>query len=166
MWDIVQIYFQSFPAQAKVAKYLLDYGFSIRERTIYIDKIRIPFSELARVLDVDKRVIIATVNTIESNPMLSKIYNNLIPACNLTKVAPHLGWGVIEISLSEPGKPGVLGNIATIIGKANVNIKQTIGNDSSNTMNGLIYIITEGDVPGELINKLKMVEGVKSITLR
>lgn len=164
MWETVEHHFDKYPAQKKVAGYIMDNGLSVKNNEIRLDKIRVSKSELARAVGVDKRVVSAAVKTIMSEPKLESIFSKLLPSCNLKDVAPEMGWDVLAIALSDPARTGVLGNIATAIGNANVSIRQAIGEDPI-FASGLLYIVTETPIPGSVINEIKNIEGVVSVTL-
>jgi predicted regulator of amino acid metabolism with ACT domain len=164
MWETVEIYFDRYPAQRKVANYIMENGLCVRNDEVMLDQIKVSKSELARVVGVDKRVVFSTVKTISAEPKLSSIFSKLKPSCSLVEVASEMGWDVLAITLSDPAFPGVLGNIATTIGKAKVSIRQAIGEDPMFT-SGLLYIVTETSIPGYVINEIKDLEGVKSVTV-
>ena len=165
MWETVAHYFDRYPSQRKVAKYIIDNGVRVKNNTIMLDKLRISSAELARAVGVDKRVVSATIKTIMLEPKLESIFSKLQPSCNLKDVAPEMGWDVLEIILSDPALPGVLGNIATTIGKANISIRQAIGEDPTFS-SGLLFIITETTIPGYVIDEIKKIRGIESITIR
>jgi len=164
MWEIVENDFDRFPGQKKVARYIMDNGLCVRDSDVWLDRIRVSKSELAKAVDVDKRVVFATMKTISSNPKLASVYSKLKPSCSLINVASEMGWDVLAITLSDPAIPGVLGNVATTIGRAKVSIRQAIGEDPTFS-SGLLYIVTETPIPGEVINEIRKIPGVKTVTL-
>lgn len=164
MWETVESHFSRYPGQRKVANYIMDNGLSVQDGEIRLDKIRISKTELARVVGVDKRVVFATVSTITKEPELASIFGKLLPSCSLVQVAPEMGWDVLAITLSDPAYPGVLGNVATTIGKAKVSIRQAIGEDPTFS-SGLLYIVTETSIPGYVLNEIKDIEGVRTVTI-
>jgi len=164
MWEYIEDDFTRIPSQAVVARYLMDTGISVKENRLYVDKVAVSHSQVALALNKDKRIVTATVKTINSSPRLYSIYSRLKPTCNLIDVAEEMGWGVIEISLSDPAMTGVLGNIATTIGNTGVSIRQAIGEDPT-ISSGLLFIVTEAPLPGYALNKLREIPGVEKIIL-
>lgn len=152
------------PSQAHVAKYLLETGIRIQGSKLYADRVAVSHSQVAAALGKDKRIVTSTVRTIENSPRLQSIYSKLKPSCNLIEVAPEMGWGIIEITLSDPALPGILGKVTTAIGETGVSIRQIIGEDPVFTM-GTIFIITESVLPGFCLEKLRDIDGVVKITL-
>ena len=164
MWEYIEADFSRFPSQAMVARYLLDTGIRVEDERLYVDKVSISHSRVAEALGKDKRVVTATIRTINANPRLYTIYSKLRPTCNLIDVAEEMGWGVIEITLSDPAKTGVLGNVATAIGEAGISIRQAIGEDPTYS-SGLLFIVTEAPLTGYALEKLRGIPGVEKIIL-
>src|SRR5437867_2248462 len=93
MWSASIDYFQRFPAQEKIARLLIKHGLSIRGGKVYCGEIQLSDSALGRAAGVDRRIVSATVRTIESNPELVKVFSRFQPALHLKDVASVLGWG-------------------------------------------------------------------------
>jgi hypothetical protein len=69
---------------------------------------------------VDRRVVTATVETIDKNPELKAFFDRLLPTCHLRDVAPLMNWGAIEIVPANASKPGILAGVAAIIAEASL----------------------------------------------
>jgi predicted regulator of amino acid metabolism with ACT domain len=65
MWDKIANYFEKYPSQAKVARYLLKYGLRIERDQVFCGDVQIADSALARAAGVDRRVVKSTVETIK-----------------------------------------------------------------------------------------------------
>jgi predicted regulator of amino acid metabolism with ACT domain len=164
MWETIKEEFSRVPSQAEVARYMLEIGVRVDGQRIFLDKVSISHSQLASALEKDKRIVKSTLKTISSNERLYRIFSKLKPSCNLVDVASVMGWDVIEITLSDPALPGVLGKIASTIGESGVSIRQAIGEDPTYST-GLLFIITETEIPGSVFEGLRQIEGVDKITL-
>jgi len=164
MWELVQEHFSGRPAQARVARALMDYGLRVVRGQIRCDRIRISAPAVAHALGVDRRIVYRTLETIAQDRKLASVYARLYPTCNLKDVAGQMGWGVLEIQLADPAKPGVLGAIATRIGAAGVSIRQAVGEDPT-FASGQLFIITETPVPGDVLSALTKISGVTRITV-
>ncbi len=164
MWETVEYYFERYPGQRRVANYIMDNGLCVIDGEIRLHELKVSKSEVARVVGVDKRVVFAAIKTIMAEPKLSSVFSKLLPSCSLVEVASEMGWDVLAITLSDPAIPGVLGNVATTIGKAKVSIRQAIGEDPAFS-SGLLYIVTETTIPGYVLNEIKQIEGVKTVTI-
>ncbi|MDI6855643.1 MAG: amino acid-binding ACT domain protein [Candidatus Thermoplasmatota archaeon] len=164
MWECVQKYFKKYPAQEKVAKALINLGLSVKNSKIYCKDIEIASTALARALSVDRRTVSSTIETIASDTKLAEIFKMLEPTCTLKNVAPVMGWDMLEIVLSNTKKPGLLGKIASELGRHNVNIRQAIGEDPQ-WSRGRLYIITDTKIPGNAILAIREIDGVENIII-
>ncbi len=150
------------PSQAQVSKYMLSVGIRQEGDKLFFDNVSISHSQLAEAIGKDKRVVTATVKTIQKNKDLHAIYSKLKPTCNLINMANSMGWSVICIELEHPNMPGTLGRIATKLGELKVSIRQT---QCPATDCDVLYIITDNPVNGNVIDGLKNVRNVKTIKL-
>jgi predicted regulator of amino acid metabolism with ACT domain len=166
MWDLLTRYFQRYPAQTKVAQTLLRYGLSVEEDGVYCAEIGIPDTGLARACDVDRRIISATVETIHEHDELRNVYRNLEPTVHLADVAPELDWGVLEIVPTDAHEPGILAEVATIIADREVSIRQAVVDDPDLVEEPTLYVVTEEEVPMDVIPEIRDAEGVRSVTIR
>jgi predicted regulator of amino acid metabolism with ACT domain len=165
MWKLIEQHFKPYPTQEKIAQKMLSYGLKIKNKTIYCGDIALSASKIAKALGVDRRAVTATIQTITSNPDLLTIFSNLLPTCHLKEVAPHMHWGVIEIIPTDPSTPGILAEVATIIAEHNISIRQAIGDDFEFTEEPRLFIITEKQIPGTVIPKIRQAKGVKAVLI-
>src|SRR5687768_16760159 len=115
MWAALIDYFQRYPAQEKIARVLIKYGLNIRQGKVFCGNIELSDSALGRAAGVDRRIVAATVRTIEANPELQKVFHNFQPTLHLKDAAPGLGWGVIEIIPDNASRPGILAGVSSVI---------------------------------------------------
>jgi len=165
MWKTISEYFEEYPSQAKVAKLLMRYGMSVREKRIYAGGVLVSDASLARAVKVDRRVVRATVETISHDKQLSRFFSKLLPTINFKDVAPVMGWSAIEIVSNDAGQPGILAAVSNTISEAGISIRQAIVDDPETSEEPRIFIITESMVPPEIIPRLKAAKGVKSLTI-
>jgi len=165
MWKQLSKYFQDYPKQKIVAQKMLEYGLKINNKSIYCGDIELSDSKIARALEVDRRAITATVNTISRNSELKHIFSKLLPTCNLKQVAADLKWGVIEIIPSDPSIPGIVADVADLIAKNNISIRQAIVDDFELSDEPRLFIITEKQIPGSLIPKIRQAKAVKALLI-
>lgn len=161
MWSKIEGDFSRLPSQAEVARYMLETGIHVEGKKLFFDKVALSHSQLANALEKDKRIVTATVKTIQENPKLYRIYSKLRPTCNLFDVALDMGWGVIGMDICYTGKPGTMGEITSIIGNGGISIRQA---QCPATSAGLLYIITDTPIPAKVIEKIKKVDDVETIT--
>src|SRR2546428_2402103 len=118
MWARFRHYFKGFPAQEKVAQLMVMYGLRVHEGNVYAGDIQLWDTAMARAAGVDRRVVTATVETIDKNAELRAFFDRLRPVCHLREVAPLMNWGAIEIVPTNASKPGILAGVAAIIAQA------------------------------------------------
>src|SRR5256885_11199959 len=129
MWARFRQYFKGFPAQEKVAQLMVTYGLRVHEGSVYAGEIKLSDTAMARAAGVDRRVVTATVDTVDKNGELRAFFDRLRPVWHLRQVAPLMNWGAIEIVPTNASKPGLLGGVAAIIAQAGLSIRQAIMDD-------------------------------------
>jgi len=165
MWDLLTRYFQRYPAQSRVAQKLLKLGLSVREDGVYAGDVAIPDTSLARACGVDRRIISATIDTIRRETELMRVYTLIQPTCMLKDAAPVLRWGVIEIVPADAHRPGILAHVATIIAARGISVRQAIVDDPELVEEPRLYIVTESQIPMEVIADIRNGPGVKSVVI-
>lgn len=166
MWENLNLKFSKYPARMAVAQKMFELGLRIGEDgKIYCGDLKISDSALAVATNVDRRVIKSTVDIIIADKELYDIFSNILPAGTLIKnIAKNLGLGVIEIEAGEKSD-GVLAEVAWIMSKHNINIRQAYAGDTHLDSNPVLTIITEDSIPGELLNEFIKVDGVLKVSI-
>lgn len=165
MWKDISKYFEEYPKRKKVAQKMLEYGLKVKNNRIYCGEIELSDSKIARALNIDRRSITATINTISKEPKLNDMFSKLLPTCHLKDVASKMNWGVIEIIPEDPSLPGILADVATIIANNKISIRQTIVDDFELYEEPRLFIVTEKQIPGALIPKIRKAKGVKALLI-
>jgi hypothetical protein len=165
MWKNISKYFNQYPKRRNIAQKMLEYGLKVKDHKIYSGIIELSVSKMARALNVDRRAITATIETIETKPELHKVFSKIVPTCHLKDVAPAMKWGVIEIIPEDPSMPGILADVATIIANNNISIRQAIVDDFEFYEEPRLFIVTEKQIPGTLIPKIREAKGVKAVLI-
>ncbi len=163
MWKDITHYFDPYPKQKKIAQKMLEYGLHLHNNSIYCGPIELSDSKIARGLDLDRRAIKATIETITKHEKLMKIFTQLKPTCHLRDMAQELGWDVLEIIPTTASQPGILAKVATIISQENISIRQAIVDDFEINEEPRLFVITEQRIPPRLIPKIKAIPSVKSV---
>lgn len=166
MWQEILDKFKRFPAQEKVIRLILQRGFQINdEARVVSGQIEIPHAQIARELDVDRRVVDTTAQAIRDDEALRRVFKNVHSITFLGDVAPILGLGVIEITPVNAAKTGLLGDVASAVAGFGLSIRQAISDDPYFVESPRLTIITEGKIPGELVRLLTEIDGVKKVTV-
>ena len=166
MWQEILDKFRRYPAQEKVIRLILQRGFQINEQARVVSGgIEIPHAQIAKELDVDRRVVDTTAQAIREDEGLWRIFRNVHSMTFLGDVAPILGLGVIEITPVDAAKTGLLGDVASAVARNGLSIRQAISDDPYFEESPKLTLITEGRIPGDLVRLLMEIEGVKRVTV-
>ncbi len=166
MWKSIAKKFEEAPAKLKVARLLIENGLRIGEDwRIYCGDVEIPDTKIARVLNVDRRVVRETIKYIMSDEVLRKVFTRLKPAGALLRdVAVLFGYGVLEIR-ADPSAVGIIAGVAQALAKAGISIRQIHAEDPDLNPDPKLIVITERAVPGGVIQEILKVPNVKSVTI-
>ena len=165
IWDRVLEVFKGKDRQLEVIKLLIKYGLSVRNGVIYLDGLKIPYTSIASALSVDRRVVVKAIKTVENDKELREFFKELRPAGPfLIGVGRLLGYTTL-IVVPYKDQPGILASISAILADAGLNIVQVIAEEPHLTAEQKLYIIVEGDVPGDIINKISKLDIVKNLIL-
>jgi predicted regulator of amino acid metabolism with ACT domain len=166
MWSNIRKYLEGYPERLKVARVLVENGFSVRNGGIYLNEIEVPPIRVARVAEVDRRTVNETLAAINANRELRLIFEGLRSAGHsLKEVAKHLGLGVVEITPVDAKIPGILANCAMILAKNGLSIRQAIVDDPELSPEPKLILIVEKKIPGELIQEFLTVNGVAKVAV-
>jgi predicted regulator of amino acid metabolism with ACT domain len=157
---------QEYPERLKVARVLIENGLSAKNDKIYLNQIEIPPVRIARVAGVDRRTVNETLNTIQTNPELKMIFEEIRPAGHsLKEIAKHLNLGVLEITPINAKSPGILSNAAMLLNRAGLSIRQAIVDDPELSPEPKLTLIVEKKIPGELISELLKISDVAKVSV-
>ena len=157
--------FKGHPAQQKVAEIMLSYGLRVKNGKIFCGEIELSSSKMARAIGVDRRAVTMTVETIEKNEELRKVFSFIRPTCSFRELAPKMKWGVVEIIPSDASMPGILASVAGILAREGISIRQANVDDYIIAEEPRLFIVIERMLPAGTIKKLKKAKGVKGITV-
>jgi len=165
MWRKISVYFNQYPKRKRLAQKLLEYGLKVDNKKIYCKDIELSDSKIARAFQLDRRIIASTIEMINEKEELKKLFSRLEPTCHLKNVAPNMNWGVIEIIPNDPSQPGILADVAKVVSDAKISIRQAIVDDFEITDEPRLFIVTEKQLPGSLIPKIRNINGVKAVVI-
>lgn len=163
MWHDISFYFDQFPKRKKVAQKMLELGLRVHNHNVYCGSIELSDSKIARALSLDRRAVKATIETINNEPKLVKIFSKLKPTCHLRDMAGEMGWDVIEIIPKNASEPGILAKVATIIAEEGISIRQAIVDDFEMNEEPHLFVVIEKRIPPQIIPKIKNISSVKSV---
>jgi predicted regulator of amino acid metabolism with ACT domain len=158
-------FFSGRVAQRRVAEFLLKGGIRISDDCgLYAGDVGVKQSSVARVLDVDRRVVKSAVKALLADVRMRDIFSRLNVTPYLRDVAPVLGYGVLEIIPSDAAKEGIVAGVTGVISSAGIGIRQVVADDPM-FENPELTVVTERPVPRGLIDRLLKVDGVKKVVV-
>ncbi|MGA2386629.1 MAG: amino acid-binding protein [Candidatus Bathyarchaeia archaeon] len=166
MWNMIKDQLQEYPERLKVARVLIENGLSVQGNKVCLNQIEIPPVRIARAAGVDRRTVNETLRTIEADPELKLIFEEIRPAGHsLKEIAKHLNLGVLEITPVNAMSPGILSNAAMILNRAGLSIRQAIVDDPELSPEPKLTLIVEKKIPGELISELLKTPGIAKVSV-
>ncbi|MEM0135433.1 MAG: hypothetical protein QXU18_09470 [Thermoplasmatales archaeon] len=157
--------FSKFHSQKLVVLKILEYGLRVENGSIFCNDIEVEIKSIAKVCQVDSRAVKAAINNIESDKKLSKIFKNLRSTMHLGKAAPFLGLGELVIEPHDASDYGIIYQVAEVLWKHKVSIRQAIGDDPELVSDPKLYIITDSSIPTSIIPELKNSSKIKGVTI-
>ena len=166
MWEKINEKFKKYPARMRVAEKMIELGLSLNEDgKIYCGNLKISDISLAKASEVDRRAIKSTIEVIQNDEELNKIFQNMMPAGTLLKnIAKDLNLGVVEIEVGSENE-GILASTTNLIAQHNINIRQAYAEDNKFQETPKLTIITEKPVSGDLIHEFLKIKGVTRVII-
>jgi uncharacterized protein len=151
--------------QKRVAEYLLKHGIKVsQEGLLMAGEVEASQVSVARVLDIDRRVVKSAIESILADEKLRGIFMNLAVTPSLRDLSPILGFGAIEIIPTDAAGRGIVAGVTAAISNAGIGIRQVIADDPMFD-NPELTVITEKPIPRSLIDKLLRIGGVKKVVV-
>lgn len=166
MWKRISEFLKDYPERLSVARILVKNGLSIRDRKVYCNEIPVPIAGISRAAGVDRRTVMKTIEMIESNEELRRIFEGIRSAgTSLKEIARHLNLGVVEITPEDARLPGILARSASLLADRNISIRQAIVDDPELSPEPKLTLIAERKIPGDLIPEFLKIRGVSKVSV-
>ena len=167
MFDEIMEKFEGSPSQQAVIRLLLERGFSVNEEgRVVSGGIEIPYTGIAREIDVDRRVVDSTTDAILADDELRPIFQNISAIPSLMDLAPVLDLTVLTITPDDAEQEGIVAEVTGTLADNGISIRQTISEDPEFTDEPRLYLITDEELPGDVITELPDLEFVRKIELQ
>jgi predicted regulator of amino acid metabolism with ACT domain len=164
MFDEIMEKFEGSPGQQAVVRLLLERGFSVNEDgRVVSGGIEIPNTGIAREADVDRRVVDATTDVILEDDSLRRIFRNITSIPSLMDLAPVLGLTVLTVEVGDPERAGIVSEITTMLAERDVPLRQVLSDDPEFADEPELYLITDEEVPGDLLVEIRDLPYVHSV---
>ncbi|AOW79288.1 amino acid-binding ACT domain-containing protein [Halodesulfurarchaeum formicicum] len=166
MFKAIMEKFEGSPGQQAVVKLLLERGFSVNEAgRVVSGSIEIPNTQVAEEAGVDRRVVDSTTDAILEDPELERIFRNISQIPSLMDLAPLLDLTVLTISVRSAAESGIIGAVTNLLAEHDITIRQAVSEDPDFTDEPRLHIITEEQVPGDVLTQLTDMEFVRSVEI-
>jgi len=167
MFDEIMQKFEGSPSQQAVIRLLLERGFSVNDDgRVVSGSIEIPNTQIAREIGVDRRVVDSTTDAILADEQLRRIFQNISSIPSLMDLAPVLDLTVLTIDVTDADEPGIVAQVTTLLAENGISIRQTVSEDPEFTDEPRLYLVTDEDVPGDVLNDLTNLDFVRKIELK
>jgi len=164
MFDEIMEKFEGSPSQQAVIRLLLERGFSVNEEgRVVSGGIEIPYTGIAREIDVDRRVVDSTTDAIQSDRDLRRIFANISAIPSLRDLAPVLDLTVMTVEVDAADASGIVAEVTGLIADHGISIRQIISEDPEFTDEPQLHIITDEEVPGDLLLSIRELPFVRRV---
>ncbi|MFC7044014.1 amino acid-binding protein [Halobacteriaceae archaeon GCM10025711] len=166
MFDRIMQKFEGSPGQQAVIRLLLERGFSVNdEGRVVSGTIEIPNTQVAREAGVDRRVVDSTTDALLADDELKEIFQNISSIPSLMDLAPVLDLTVLTVEVGDADQPGIVAAVTSLIADYDISIRQTISEDPEFTDEPRLYVVTDENLPGDLINDLMDLPFVRKVEI-
>ncbi len=163
MWRQISERLRDYPGRLKVARTLVELGFSVRGGRVYCGEVEQSELKMARAVGVDRRTVRETAEFIQSDPMLQPVFKGLKPAGPfLPNVARFLGYRVIEI-YANPHEVGIVTEASALISNEGIPIRQAVADDPDLTPEPKLTLVVEREPSGEALQRMLKIPGVTKV---
>ncbi len=164
MFDEIMEKFEGSPSQQAVIRLLLERGFSVNEDgRVVSGGIEIPYTGIAREIDVDRRVVDSTTDAIRSDPELRRIFENISAIPSLRDLAPVLDLTVMTVEVDAADESGIVATVSNLIADHGISIRQIISEDPEFTDEPRLHIITDEEISGDLLVSIRELPFVRRV---
>jgi predicted regulator of amino acid metabolism with ACT domain len=164
MFDEIMEKFEGSPSQQAVIRLLLERGFSVNEEgRVVSGGIEIPYTGIAREIGVDRRVVDSTTDVILSDPELQRIFANISAIPSLRDLAPVLDLTVMTVEVDAADESGIVDTVTGLIADYEISIRQIISEDPEFTDEPRLHIITDEELPGDLLLEIRELPFVRRV---
>lgn len=166
MFDEIMQKFEGSPSQQAVIRLLLERGFSVNDAgRVASGGIEIPDTQVAREIDVDRRVVDSTTEAILADEELRRIFQNISHVPSLMDLAPVLDLSVTTVEVTDAEEYGILAVVFRIIADAEISVRQAVSEDPEFTNEPRLHLVTEEPLPGGVISAIRDLAFVRKLEL-
>ena len=166
MWSLIMKEFADSPAQARVAKFLLENGFGVNpEGKVVANGVEIPATHIAGAIGADRRVVDATARRILSVKALASVFGNLRATPDLSRVAEAMGLSSFTIIPRNAQEKGIVSAVLRVVQRHNLSLRQIFVTDPYFAEEPKLVVIIDEEVPRGLFEEIRALPQVKQVII-
>lgn len=157
--------FEGSPSQQAVVRLLLERGFSINdEGRVVSGEIEIPNTQIAREIDVDRRVVDSTTQALLDDDELRDIFRNISAVPSLMDLAPVLDFTVVRVKPTDADAAGIVARVTEVVADEGLSIRQVLSDDPEFADEPMLYLILDTDPSGTLLKRVRDLPHVREVS--
>ncbi|KPN29811.1 hypothetical protein SY89_00529 [Halolamina pelagica] len=157
--------FEGSPSQQAVVRLLLERGFSINdEGRVVSGEIEIPNTQIAREIDVDRRVVDSTTQALLDDDELRDIFRNISAVPSLMDLAPVLDFTVVRVKPTDADAAGIVARVTEVVADEGLSIRQVLSDDPEFADEPMLYLILDTDPSGKLLKRVRDLPHVREVS--
>ncbi|MDG6913955.1 MAG: hypothetical protein JRN34_03745 [Nitrososphaerota archaeon] len=166
MWPSIRRQFERQVVRPDIVKEMIRCGMRVSEdEKIYVGKVEIGFTAVARAVKVDRRVVKQTVQQIRQNRYLFSLFSKTAPlGTSLVDVVNLLGYTALVIQ-ADPKSPGIMAEVAGILSRHGTVVRQAVAEDPEMVPDAKMTLVVEGQLSGQVIEELNGLKDIRSIKI-
>jgi predicted regulator of amino acid metabolism with ACT domain len=166
MWSLIMKEFADSPAQARVAKFLLENGFGVNDDgKVVANGVEIPATHIASVIGADRRVVDATARRILTVKALAQVFRNLRGTPDLSRVAEALGLSAFTIIPRNAQERGIVSAVLRVVSRRGLTLRQIFVTDPYFAEEPRLVVIIDEKLPQGLLEEIRALPQVKQVIL-
>jgi predicted regulator of amino acid metabolism with ACT domain len=166
MWSLIMKEFADSPAQARVAKFLLENGFGVNDAgKVVANGVEIPATHIAATIGADRRVVDATARRILSVGPLARVFRNLRATPDISRVAETLGLSSFTVLPRNAQEKGIVSSVVRVVSRQNLTIRQIFVTDPYFSEEPRLVVIIDEQIPHGLIEEIRALPQVKQVII-
>jgi predicted regulator of amino acid metabolism with ACT domain len=158
--------FADSPAQARVAKFLLENGFGVNdEGKVVANGVEIPATHISAAIGADRRVVDATARRILSVEALAQVFRNLRATPDLSRVAEALGLSAFTVLPRNAQEKGIVSAVVRVVSRRSLRIRQIFVTDPYFAEEPKLVVILDGKIPRGLLEEIRDLPQVRQVII-
>jgi len=159
---LVDEYFRHYPAQRKVAEFLLRNGICVRNGRMMVAGVSVSATGVAKATGVTRKVVQQTVERITGTNALRLLFERLALEMKPESIAPVMNWEVIEVELNDAS---AVGSVLGVLPKEDnppvaITFRNLPGESSQ------VVVVFDRPVDGDTVARLEALGGVSRVVIK